>query len=420
MLGQFETTIVGEPMLDIEDAVDLLLKGISPLVDDIATVAIRDAIGRVTSDDIRATVDVPPFANSAMDGYAVCSTDTIFQTDSPAALTIAGTSFAGNPFEGPLPENASIRIFTGAEMPQRADAVIIQEEATSEAGAVRFETLPLAGQNVRSRGHDVLADEVMFTAGRRLSAFDIAWLSACGHPQVSVLRRPRVAVFSTGDELIEPGNTLRPGQIFDSNRLVLELLMNSNEVEVLDLGIIKDDESSIIKALKAAQNDADLVLTSGGVSVGDADYVRTAIEKTGAIDFWKLKLKPGKPLAFGRTGGVPFFGLPGNPVSTIVTFLLIVKPALEKLAGTVPKPLLKIPASLGSPIAHKPGRAEFQRGELIDKGGELTVTPTGDQSSNRLSTFRDANCLIWIPVDAGNLERGSVVKVLPFGGLIGS
>ena len=405
-------------VLDIEDAINLMLQGIEPPTGDPEIVPIREANGRVTATEVRASVDVPPFANSAMDGYAVCSTDAVFQSEPPPAVTIAGTSFAGRPFENTLPENASIRIFTGAAMPERADAVIMQEETTRLDGAVRFDSRPVAGQNVRMRGNDVQVNDVMFAAGRRLNAFDIAWLSACGHPQVTVLRRPLVAVFSTGDELVEPGKPLRPGQIFDSNRLVVELLMHTSQVDVLDLGIIADDEATIIATLQSAQNQADLVLTSGGVSVGDADYVRTAIEKTGNIEFWKLKLKPGKPLAFGRTGGVPFFGLPGNPVSTIVTFLLVVKPALEKLAGTMPKPMLKVPAKLNTSISHKAGRAEFQRGELRDQGGELTVTPTGDQSSNRLSTFRDADCLIWIPVDVGNVEAGSVVNVLPFTGLI--
>ena len=414
-------------MLDIEDAIALMLDGITALSSGsdatskatAEVVPIRNALGRVTAGDVRAPVDVPPFANSAMDGYAVCSTDDVFRKAGQQSLPVAGTSLAGHPFNDPLPDDASIRIFTGAAMPARADAVIIQEEATAENGAVRLDTQPRSGQNVRSSGHDVRAGEIMFPGGRRLNAFDIAWLSACGHPCVEVLRRPRVAVFSTGDELIEPGNDLGPGQIFDSNRLVLELLMDSTQVETLDLGIIADDEPSIIAALESAAQQADLVLTSGGVSVGDADYVRTAIEKTGAIEFWKLKLKPGKPLAFGQTGGVPFFGLPGNPVSTIVTFLLVVKPALDKLAGTPPKPIARFSARLGSDITHKPGRAEFQRGELIEDDGVLTVTPTGDQSSNRLATFRDADCLIWIPVDAGDLTQGTQVDVLPFNGLIG-
>ncbi len=370
--------------------------------------------GRVAAEDVAAPVSLPPFHSSAMDGYACRHSDLA----ESVSLSLIGESLAGHPFCGAIAEGQCIRITTGAAVPDSADTVVIQENTELEGDLVTLTEVPAAGANIRAVGHDVRQGERIARRGQLLNPMDLGWIAACGVQSVTTFRLPRVAVFSTGDELVEPGGKLQDGQIFDSNRFAVAALLSYLPAEVTNLGILPDDPSAIEQALMGAAKSHDLLLTSGGVSVGDADYVKEVVESLGALTLWRMNLKPGKPLAFGRVGEVPFLGLPGNPVSTIVTFMLIARPVVMKLAGAVIRDPLTQRARLSSPIRHNPGREEYQRGILSIEGDAARVAVSGDQSSNRLATFSGANCLIRIPKESTDLPEGSAVEVLPFHGLL--
>jgi len=374
------------------------------------------ALGRIAAHDVHAPVCLPPFRASAMDGYALRSDDVMAATQ--RQLKVVGTSSAGHPYAVAVPPGACIRIFTGAAVPDSLDAVAIQEDCNRQGDLVTIGATVAAGDNIRPVGHDIAQGAVVVAARTRITQFHSTWLAACGVTRIGVFQRPRVAVFSTGDELLEPGQPLAPGQIFDANRYALRALFASLPVELVDLGILPDEELILDAALAEAGAHHDAVITSGGVSVGDADYVKQAVARRGRIVLWRLNLKPGKPLAFGRLGNAVFIGLPGNPVSTIVTALLLAMPALLKLAGCDPEPPFATTARLVERIPHRPGKEEYQRGHLYATGAELDVAVVGDQSSNRLASFAAANCLIRIPKDSGDLQSGSRVAVLPFQGLL--
>ena len=381
-------------------------------------IPIVTAANRIVARSVAAPIDVPPFAASAMDGYAVCAADPIFRGDAPFALTVHGESRAGLPFVEAAPVDQAVRIFTGAVMPTRCDSVVIQEDVERIGDSIRLSVRPRAGANVRPPGHDVGRGAVLCDAGARLGPFDLAWLTACGLTTIDVRAKVRLALFSTGDELRNAGDSLAIGQIYDANRFVLQQLLRDAPVVVTDLGILPDDPDRIEATLRDAAAHHDAVLTSGGVSVGDADYVRTIVERLGRIEFWKIAIKPGKPFAYGRVGDCHFFGLPGNPVSTIVTFLMLVKPILAQLAGGRADAPPTVPAVLAVDVAHDRGRVEYQRGAFTNVEGRLVVEPTSDQSSNRIGSFRGANCLIEIPRDSGDLARGDAVAILPLTGLL--
>ena len=397
--------------LDLEAALTRVLGEVSPVAGSEA-VALGEALGRVASEPLRSRTDLPPFPASAMDGYACRWRPHL------ASLDVAGESLAGHPFTGPVREGECVRIMTGAPLPAGCDTVILQEDCDRDGTRIRIREAPGRGANVRATGDDVRAGDVVAAAGKRLSPFDIGTLAACGCATAPVRARPRVAVFSTGDELQQPGTALEFGNIYDSNRFAVEALLTRLPVRVDNLGVLRDDAGAVAAALAEAGRNSDLILTSGGVSVGDADHVKHAVEALGELGFWRLNLKPGKPLAFGRIGQALFVGLPGNPVSTIVTYLLIAKPAIEKLCGMPPSQPVTVAAELTEPIRHKPGREEYQRGIATGPEDELRVRTTGAQGSNRMSTFAEANCLIQIPKSKGNLHAGERVGVLPFEGLL--
>jgi len=381
-------------------------------------ISTAEAGGRIVATTLTAPISLPPFRASAMDGFALHSADLAEANASSSPLQLIGTSSAGHPFSVPVPRGCCIRILTGAAVPSDLDAIVIQEDCTYDQETVRACTAVAPGDNIRPIGHDIQAGAVLVTAGTRLNPFHLAWLAACGIDHIQVRRRPRVAIFSTGDELVEPGGQIGPGQIYDANRHALAALLGRLPVEILDLGILADGDDAIATALADAATRCDAIVTSGGVSVGDADRVREAVARVGRISLWRLNLKPGKPLAYGRLGRTLFIGLPGNPVSTIVTALLLVKPSLLKLAGTNAPPPIAMTARLQGTLRHRPGREEYQRGWLERVNGELAVAVVGDQSSNRLSSFAAANCLIRIPKDASDVLAGSSVGVLPFEGLL--
>jgi molybdopterin molybdotransferase len=405
--------------LGLDDALTLLRSIVSPVEGPTEIVALADAAGRVLVETIAAPMDVPPFFASAMDGYAVCGSDPIFSGKPPYMLHVEGESRAGSPFAGVPRVNSAVRIFTGAVMPQRCDTVVIQEHVQRHGANIVLQARPIMQTNVRPPGHDIGNGAVLATAGLALGAFDLAWLTACGLTTVRARPKIHLALFSTGDELRSAGDVLQPGQIYDANRFVLQQLLSGTPVVVNDLGILPDDPRIIEATLRTAAAQHDVVMTSGGVSVGDADYVRDIVERLGRIEFWKIAIKPGKPLAYGRIGDCHFFGLPGNPVSTIVTFLMLVKPVLAALAGSASDAPLKVEATLSCDIAHEPGRVEYQRGTYSIDANGVSVQPTSDQSSNRLGSFRGANCLIEVPRTSGNLARGASISILPLKGLLG-
>ena len=397
--------------LDLDEALDAILQQVRT-PDTTEVVRLDQAHRRVTANPLRTPTALPPFAASAMDGYAYLWSANL------ASLEMVGTSLAGHPFTGPVSHGQCVRIMTGAALPAHTDTVVIQEDCTTDDSHILVATLPEPGANVRAIGHDVQRGQIVLPEGKSLSAFDIGTLAACGIAEVDVHARPRVGVFSTGDELQEPGTTLLHGNIFDSNRHVVVELLADLPLHVDNLGVLPDDRDAIAHALRSAAACSDVLLTSGGVSVGDADHVKNTLDSIGTLDFWRLNLKPGKPLAFGAIGECLFFGLPGNPVSTIVTLLMIAKPAIARLCGIEARPPLTFRCELQDTIFHRAGREEYQRGVVSNDQPHPRVSTTGDQSSNRMSTFTDANCLIRIPKECDDLVKGSSVDVLPLYGLI--
>ena len=379
---------------------------------------IRAALGRVLAEDVVSPLNVPQHDNSAMDGYAVRFAD--LKSDGETTLSIIGTSFAGKPFEGTAGPGQAVRIMTGAVIPAGADTVIQQERAKASSEQVAVMPVPKKGTNTRSAGEDLRAGEAALKRGQPVRPAEIGMMASLGIGEVAVYRKLRVAFFSTGDELVAVGSTLGPGQIYDSNRYTIYGLLVRLGCEVLDMGVIRDTPQDVERAFNAAAQAADVVITSGGVSVGEADYVKQILDRLGEVLFWKIAMKPGRPLAYGRIGNAHFFGLPGNPVAVMVTFYQFVRDALLHLqgqTGIAPLPTQKIVCT--SPIKKAPGRTEFQRGILSrDPEGQWTVRTTGDQGSGILSSMSQANCFIILPTDQGNVPAGTTVDVQLLEGLI--
>ncbi len=394
-------------MLNVDDALRKLGDLTSPVLDT-EVIPLTESKGRVVASAVDAPMDLPPFDASAMDGYALHAND----LNQDGELAVVGESRAGHVCQDPVAPGTAIRIFTGAPIPRGTSAVVIQEDVERHGDQIRFRASLEIGENIRSRGHDIAKTQLLAKGGDRLDAYKISWLAACGVTNVTAVRRIRVALFSTGDELIDPGTPLGPGQIYDANRTALRELVSERPVEVLDLGALPDNPQAINRALETAVETADVVVTSGGVSVGDADYVKDVVAQAGSLDFWKIALKPGKPLAVGRVGKALFFGLPGNPVSTIITYLLFVAPTIDRLCGMPDSTPYRLPAILQGTIEHHQGRREYVRGIFGTNGDRVTVSPTGDQSSNRLATFANANCLIVVPEQTDDIKAGSIVDIV--------
>ncbi|MGH8693813.1 MAG: molybdopterin molybdotransferase MoeA [Burkholderiales bacterium] len=379
---------------------------------------IRAALGRVLAEEVISPVNVPQHDNSAMDGYAVRFDD--LKQDGEAMLKVIGTAFAGKPFEGDVGPGQAVRIMTGAVIPKGADTVIQQERAKTSGDKVAVAPVTKKGSNTRSAGEDLRQGEPALKRGQPLRPAEIGLLASLGIGEVSVYRRLRVAFFSTGDELVPVGSPLGAGQIYDSNRYTIYGMLTRLGCDVLDMGVIRDDPKVVERAFADAAQSADVVITSGGVSVGEADYVKQILERLGEVLFWKIAMKPGRPLAYGRIGRAHFFGLPGNPVAVMVTFYQFVRDALLYLQGQItvaPLPTVKVTCT--SAIKKAPGRTEFQRGILTRAAdGQWTVRTTGDQGSGILSSMSQADCFIVLPTDAGNLPAGAVVDVQLLEGLI--
>jgi len=387
-------------------------------VQGIERVHIRAALGRVLAEDVISGIDVPAHDNSAMDGYAFRHAD--LASDADTTLAVIGTSFAGRPFEGEASAGQAVRIMTGGVMPAGTDTVIMQERVTAAEGSVKIPSGQQKGQNVRRTGGDIGKGGVVFPHGQVMRPAEIGMLASLGIGEVGVYRRLRVAFFSTGDELVGIGQPLGPGQIYDSNRYTLHAMLTRLGVDVLDFGVVRDDPDIIRRTFAEASSVADVVITSGGVSVGEADFVKQILNELGEVLFWKIAMRPGRPLAYGKLSNAHFFGLPGNPVSAMVTFYQFVREALLVLMGVPqPAPIPTLKAICTSPIKKAPGRTEFQRGILSRaQDGRWSVRTTGDQSSQVLSSMGQANCFIVLPDEQGNTAPGAEVEVQILEGII--
>jgi len=405
--------------MPVDRARELIRQFLAP-VSAIERVHVRAALGRVLAQEITSPLDVPGHDNSAMDGWAVRFADLV--PDGETRLRRVGESFAGRPHDGAIGPGETVRIFTGAVMPTGADSVVMQERATEFDGGVGIPAGAIfkAGQNRRFAGEDLKQGQRVLHAGQPMRPAELGMIASLGINEVSVYRRLRVAFFSTGDELKSIGTPIRAGELYDSNRYTLHGMLTRLGCESIDMGVVPDVPKVLERAFVNAAASADVVITSGGVSVGEADYVKRVLEQQGEVLFWKIAMKPGRPLAYGRIGNAHFFGLPGNPVAVMVTFYQFVRDALLILQGqrhVAPQPTFKV--VLSSPLRKAPGRTEFQRGILAPDGqGTWTVCATGDQGSGILSSMSQANCFIVLGTHTGNVAAGELVDVQVLEGLI--
>ncbi|KIT23178.1 bifunctional molybdopterin-guanine dinucleotide biosynthesis adaptor protein MobB/molybdopterin molybdotransferase MoeA [Vibrio parahaemolyticus] len=376
---------------------------------------IENAYGRVLAEHIISPVNVPQYTNSAMDGYAIRSDD----VDRDSYQVVAEV-MAGHAYDQPLEVGQTVKIMTGAPTPRNGDTVVMREQASQEGDKVTFNGSNIkAGQNVRQAGEDLAIGSDVFTAGTRLASPEMGMIASLGFGEANVFRKLKVAVFSTGDEVQAPGTEQKANSIYDSNRFTIMGMLEKLGCEILDFGILEDNEQLMIEALENASAQADVVMTSGGVSVGDADYIKLALDKLGQIDFWRINMRPGRPLAFGQINNKPFFGLPGNPVAVMVSFINFVEPALRKMQGEQGWKPLKVNAIATENLRSRQGRTEFSRGIYeLDDTGRLTVRTTGKQGSGILRSMSEANCLIEISPAIDTVKAGESVTIIPLQGRI--
>lgn len=405
-------------LLSVAAAQTQLLAAITPLTDTLE-VPLSQAQGTVLAAELTAPFALPRAHLSAMDGYALRAAD--LAPDKLTTLRIGGTAWAGHPHPNPLAPGEAVRIMTGGWLPTGADTVVMQEEATLLAnGLVKIPPQPQPGRHVRPAGEEYQAGAPLLTAGTRLHTAALGLLAGFGWQTVPVYRPLRAVLYSTGDEVCQPPALLEPGQIYDSNRASLAALLRPLGIEVMDAGILPDRLDTVVTALRAAAQQADVILTSGGVSVGAADHLTTAIQQLGHLAVWKVAMKPGKPFAFGKLGETLFFGLPGNPVSAVVTFHQFVQAALLKRMGVNPLPQpLQLSAITQDTLRKLPGRAEFQRGWLSMGQQGLEVRSSGSQESHLLSSLLHANCYIVLSAEQEDVPTGSLVPVQPLSGCWG-
>lgn len=403
--------------ITVNEARQRILNAISPLQTR-EKLALRSALGRVLAEDIISPINVPAHTNSAMDGYALKGQD-LPQQDS-REFTVIGHAMAGQTYSGVCQSGECVRIMTGAAMPAGTDTVVMQEQIEVIAKQrIRLGNGHRTGQNVRLAGEDIPEGAAVLSTGRHIVPADLGVLASLGFGEISVRRRPRVAFFSTGDELRSIGETLAEGEIYDSNRYSLYGMLKRLDVEILDLGVVRDDPETLRMTLYNASQSADVIITSGGVSVGEADHIKSVLDDIGDTDFWKIAMKPGRPLTFGKIGQAHFFGLPGNPVAVMVTFYQFVQPSIHYLASGEMTCPLTLRAISTTRLRKKPGRYEFLRGHYSQKdSGELIVEKAGLQGSGILTSMSRANCFILLPEDNAGLEQGEQVTIQPFSGLI--
>lgn len=402
-------------MLTYEQALDFLLQRARP-VEETEEVPLREGLGRVLARAVASRIDVPPWDNSAMDGYAVAARDV--PAEGEVRLPVTQRIAAGAPGE-PLAPGTAARIFTGAPMPPGADAVVVQEACEESDGTVRFRGPVGAGENVRPRGNDIGAGTEVLSAGVRLRPQELGLAASVGVARLAVFRRLRVALLATGDELVEPGQSPGPGQIYNSNRYTLHALLTGLGCEVQDLGIVPDDAGATLDTLAAAAASADLVLTSGGVSVGEEDHVKRAVQSLGHLDLWQVRVKPGKPLAYGRIGGADFLGVPGNPVSALVTFMLFARPFLLRRQCVQRVWPVRFPVEAGFAWPRPGTRREFLRARLeTDADGRARAMIAPRQGSDVLTSAVWADGLVDLR-EGATVQPGALVDYLPFSEVLG-
>ncbi|CAJ0688063.1 molybdopterin molybdotransferase MoeA [Ralstonia wenshanensis] len=389
----------------------------------VARVPIRSALDRVLAEDVLSSIDVPAHDNSAMDGFAFASAE-LAGDAGEVSLRVIGTAYAGVAFDGVPSAGEAVRVMTGGVMPTGCDTVIPQEFTQGDANTVRFARDAVrAGDNRRLRGEDLAHGSAALSAGRTLRPADIGLLASLGIAEVSVRRKLRVAFFSTGDELRSIGEPLDAGCVYDSNRYTLHGMLSRLGVELLDMGVVRDDPAALEAAFRTAAENADAIITSGGVSVGEADFTKQMMAKLGDVTFWKIAMRPGRPMAFGRiasNGRSAFlFGLPGNPVAVMVTFYHFVRGALLRMMGATDAGAPLVPAVSAAPIRKRPGRTEYQRAiAALNDRGQLEVRLTGQQGSGVLRSMSEANCFVVLAHEQGQVNAGDAVQVLLFDGLV--
>ena len=400
-------------LLSVEAALEKILLMIEPIVKT-ELVPVQESLGRVLAEDLFSPIDVPNHTNAAMDGYAVHSSDLEKQK-----LCVIGTAWAGRPFNEALKPGECIRIMTGAVMPENSDTVIMQENVKRKDNIIYVASEQRPGQHVRQAGEDLNIGSLALSAGRRLFPAELGVIASLGIADVPVIEKPKVAFFSNGDELRSINETLDVGEVYDSKRYTLNAMLTRAEANIIDLGVVPHNPKRLEETFQQAAANAYLVITSAGASVGDAEYVLDILKKIGEVKFWKIAMKPGRPLSVGKIGPSAFFGLPGNPVSVMVTFYQFVLPALRKLSGEKNIAKFRCSARLTRNLKKRRGRTEFQRGILkLGDDGTLIVENTGEQGSGILTSMNQANCFVILPAESEGADVGDIVTVEPFAGLI--
>jgi len=403
--------------LSVKQALDNMLNSLTEQTGQ-EQVSLCDAVDRVLAQEITSPINVPAHRNSAVDGYAIMQAD-LPSDGQQASLKVIAQVVAGHPYRGELHPGEAIQIMTGAQIPELADTVIMQEHIERDGDVIRFDARHSAGQNVRQAGEDIQSGQMVLAAGIKLTPPQIGLIASLGQSEVCVKAPLTVAVFSTGDEILSIGDAAREGCIYDSNRYSLLAALKKLGCQTLDMGVIPDQPDQLRKAFKLAADSADVIFTSGGVSVGEADYTKQILAETGDINFWKVAIKPGRPIAFGKINNATFFGLPGNPVAVMVTFYQFALPCLEKLMG-LQQPLLSptIEVKCTHSIRKLAGRTEFQRGILSQQAdGQWQISTTGQQGSGILRSMSDANAFIILQHDRGMVHAGEYVTVQAFASL---
>ena len=397
--------------MSVQQARDFIQQFLDP-VTETEILPIRESLNHILAEDVVSPSNVPNYNNSAMDGFAFKYSEGI------KMIKIIGTAFAGKPFNGEIKASECVRIMTGAVIPNGADTVVMQEKTVNKGEYINLLEAPKAGSNIRLAGEDLKKGQHVLVKGHKMNAADLGLLASLGIAEVATYRQLKVAFFSTGDELVSVGSPLKEGQIYDSNRYTIYGMLHQLNIEVVDLGAVPDNPSLLEDTLLKAAHENDVVITSGGVSVGEADYMKMLLAKHGQVMFWKINMKPGRPLAYGKIGHAHYFGLPGNPVSTMVTFYQFVKQALLTLMGCKIKPTPILKVECANVIKKAKGRTEFQRGYLYEDDGTWKVKALINQGSGILSSMSEANCFIVLPEESDGSEAGALVDVQLFQGTI--
>ena len=396
--------------INVDKAISKILFA-SKIKNRVEGVPLKKAYGRILAKNIKSNKNIPNYKNSAMDGYAV---NFVKQENNKYMFVCVGESFAGHPYRKKIKKNQAIKVMTGGMIPNSCNAVIMKELAEEVNDRITVNSIIIENQNIRFPGEDILKNQIVLLKGKEIDEVDMGILASLGQANILVYSKPLVGYFSTGDELVSVTQKIKKSQVYDSNRYLLHGLLQKYPIKIKDYGVVKDNLIGVEKKLKKASNECDLLITTGGVSVGDADFVKNALDKIGKVDFWKIAVKPGRPLAFGNIKQCIFFGLPGNPVSVVVTFNLFVQTAIRKITGQEYKNELSLHAKLESEINKRKGRKEFKRGILRNKNGKFFVTMAGAQGSNILSSLKDANCYIELDENINKIKKGAYVKVIPF------